>query len=234
MLILAFDTTLGACSAAILQNNRVLAHQFEQKERGHSEDIMPMIIGLMNIARVNFNDLDAIAVTVGPGNFTGQRVSIALARGLRLALKKPTVGLTTLHVIAAGAVRRAGTKYDTVIINDANLGEVYIQSFTDLLVPKMEPMRVPLPEVAEMLPKDKVLIAGNASLLVKPFLNSLACPMLYLPNDDSSAIYPDAADLARLAGGILEQDGLAAYTEPPKPVYLRPPDAKIRLQNKKP
>ena len=91
MKILAVDTALGACSAAVLDGDAVLAHRLEVMDRGHAEALAPMVQALMQDARISFRDLQRLAVTTGPGTFTGQRVGIAFMRGLRIALKIPLV-----------------------------------------------------------------------------------------------------------------------------------------------
>jgi len=102
--ILAVDTALGACSAALLDGDKILAHSFETMDRGHAERLAPMVEETMKQAGMAFAALERLAVTTGPGTFTGQRVGLAFMRGLRLALKRPLTGLTTLETIAAGAM----------------------------------------------------------------------------------------------------------------------------------
>ena len=98
MLILAIDTALEACAAAVLDTDagQLLAEESLLMKRGHAEALMPMIARVMQSADLAFTSLDRIAVTVGPGSFTGLRVGISAARGLALAAKRPAVGLTTL------------------------------------------------------------------------------------------------------------------------------------------
>src|SRR6202161_1174559 len=104
MRILSGDTALGACSVAVLEDDLVRAHRFEVMARGHAEALAPMVESAMRGAGLGFADLDRLAVTTGPGTFTGQRVGLAFMRGLRVALKKPLIGLTTLEAIAAQAM----------------------------------------------------------------------------------------------------------------------------------
>src|SRR5687768_8857980 len=101
MLVLAFDTTLGACSAAIFDAGagRLLAHAYEPLERGHAERLVGMVRDVLFRSGVEISAIDRIAVTVGPGTFTGVRIGLALARGLKLALGTPVCGLTSLEAI---------------------------------------------------------------------------------------------------------------------------------------
>ena len=100
MNILGIDTALGACSAALTADARVVAHAFEEMQRGHAEALAPMVDALMRNAGLSYAALNRIAVTTGPGTFTGQRVGLAFARAMALALKIPAVGVTTLDVMA--------------------------------------------------------------------------------------------------------------------------------------
>ncbi len=108
MKLLAVDTALGACSAALLDGDTVLAHRFEPMERGHAERLAPMVEEVMREAALPFTALDRLAVTTGPGTFTGQRVGLAFMRGLRVALKKPLIGVTSLAAMAAQAMDETG------------------------------------------------------------------------------------------------------------------------------
>src|ERR1043165_9851133 len=109
MKILAGDPAPGACSVALLQNQNVLAHIFEPMERGHAERLAPMVEEAMK--GVDFSSLDRLAVTIGPGTFTGQRVGLAFMRGLRLALRLPLTGVTSLEAMAAQAQSETGAHY---------------------------------------------------------------------------------------------------------------------------
>ena len=103
MRILAIDTALEACAAAVLDTAQgaVVAHESIAMTRGHAEALMPLIARVMDASGGGFDALDRIAVTVGPGSFTGLRVGIAAARGFALATGKPAIGLTTLAAFAA-------------------------------------------------------------------------------------------------------------------------------------
>src|SRR3977135_1988256 len=103
MRILAIDTALGACSAAVLDTNAsaVIASETLPMARGHAEAVMPLIARVMDAAQLEFAALDRIAVTTAPGSVTGLRVGIAAARGIALAAAKPAIGLTTFAGFAA-------------------------------------------------------------------------------------------------------------------------------------
>src|SRR5262249_9250239 len=103
MRLLAIDTALAACAAAVLdtEQGRLVARESIAMERGHAESLLPLVARVMAQASMRFAALDRIAVTVGPGSFTGLRVGVAAARGIALAASKPAVGLSTLSAFAA-------------------------------------------------------------------------------------------------------------------------------------
>src|SRR5688500_14383459 len=130
MRVLAIDTALEACAAAVLDTSAgaIVATESRLMPRGHAEALMPLIARVMDTAQLEFGQLDRIAVTVGPGSFTGLRVGIAAARGIALTAAKPAVGLSTLSAFAAPHV--AGGAHETIIVAfDARHEQVYFQVF---------------------------------------------------------------------------------------------------------
>ncbi|MDP8917245.1 MAG: tRNA (adenosine(37)-N6)-threonylcarbamoyltransferase complex dimerization subunit type 1 TsaB, partial [Pseudomonadota bacterium] len=122
-MILAIDTCLTACSAAVTDGARVLAARSEPMDRGHQERLGPLVAEVM--AGLEFSALERIGATVGPGSFTGLRVGLAFAKGLGLALGRPVVGVGTLQALAADEGARAAA------VVDARRGQVYLQAFAD-------------------------------------------------------------------------------------------------------
>src|ERR1700716_955683 len=106
MRVLAIDTALEACSAAVLDTDQggILASESIPMVRGHAEALMPLVARVMSDAMLEFLELDRIAVTVGPGSFTGLRVGVAAARGIAVAADKPAVAVSTLAAVAAPAL----------------------------------------------------------------------------------------------------------------------------------
>ena len=130
MRVLAIDTALGACSAAILDTHQggIVARESLPMLRGHAEALMPLIRRIMEEAGTAFRDLDRVVVTTGPGSFTGLRVGIAAARGIALAINKPAVGLSTLSAYAAPYLAD-DEKTPVVVAIDARHSHVYLQVF---------------------------------------------------------------------------------------------------------
>src|SRR5881396_4054310 len=128
MLILAIDTALDACAAAVLDTSAggVIALESQAMKRGHAEASMPLIARVMKASGVAFAALDRIAATTGPGSFTGLRVGLSAARGIALAAGKPVVGVTTLTAYAAPVV---STNSEPAVLAaiDARHDQVYFQ-----------------------------------------------------------------------------------------------------------
>jgi tRNA threonylcarbamoyl adenosine modification protein YeaZ len=207
MNLLAIDTALEACSVGVAAGGRPPVTFSELIGRGHAERLFPRVAAAMSEAGLAFADLDRIAVTVGPGSFTGLRVGIAAARGFALAAGRPAVGIGTLAVIAATARRLAGD-VPVLALLDARRGEAYGQAFAADGSPLSPPEAAPPGHFAALLRPAMVLCGSGAALLQSdaPVAHRLAVP--------------DIADLLALGRAA------AAQSAPPRPLYLRPPDAK--------
>jgi tRNA threonylcarbamoyladenosine biosynthesis protein TsaB len=204
MRVLALDTCLTACSAAVLDGERVLARRVEPMARGHQERLATLVAELLAQAEIMFNNLDRIGVTVGPGSFTGLRVGLAFAKGLGAALSVPVVGIGTLEALAQPEAGRV------LAVLDAKRGQVYVQAFADgrpVTAPDALPVETAAARVAEVSPQ--VLIGSGA-----PLLAGLAPGARVAPTD-----YVDPVAVARLAA--------ARSPTPPRPLYLRAPDARL-------
>ena len=217
MRILALDTALDACAAGVLDTERrdLVASETQPMTRGHAEALMPMIARVMEAARLEFSDLDRIAVTTGPGSFTGVRVGIAAARGLALAAGKPAIGLTTLAAFTAPHVA-AGFAGTVVPVIDARHGQIYMQVFGPggraVIAPRLAALREAVEAVRSRAP---VLLTGSAADLVAAEWPADEPPPQIVP-----VKAPEIAWVARLGAAAQEDRAV------PKPLYLRPPDAR--------
>src|SRR5204862_6943273 len=150
MLILAIDTALDACAAAVVdtRNAKVIAQESQAMKRGHAEALMPLIARVMKQSGVAFSALDRIAATTGPGSFTGLRVGLSAARGIALAAGKPAVGVTTLTAYAAPVVSESG---ENPIISaiDARHDHVYLQVVSGNGGPLVMPQIAPVAEALD-------------------------------------------------------------------------------------
>lgn len=205
MRVLAIDTALGLCSAAIVDGAAVLVTRSEAMLQGHQERLAPLVADAMADSGLDFTAIDRIAVTVGPGSFTGLRVGLSFAKGLGFARNIPVLGFDSLEVIGASAPREGAG----LVLIDARRGQAYVRRFEgDWPVGVSEAVRVedlgcgPVPD----------WIDGPGSEL-------------------AAALFPDARIDARPAGDPVALALLAMAAEarehPSEPIYLRAPDAKL-------
>ena len=220
--LLAFDTAQGALSAAIVGGRKVLAHHFELRTRGHAEELMGVIAKVLDEARLTPADLGALAVTIGPGTFTGLRVGLAAARGLALARALPLVGITTLEAVAAPVEAVKGEVIAAVF--DARRNEIYLQVFDASHEALTQPMIVPLEEALAHVPGARVVAVGTGAELLAAQIagaGNMSCRLADKPTQ------PDALIVARLAQARLAAHGPDHFRRAPAPLYLRAPDAKL-------
>lgn len=229
MNMLAFDTCFGACSVAATWTSpdggaaspRFGAFRFERLERGHAERLMPMISEVMAEAPFGFGALDLIAVTVGPGTFTGQRVGIATARALALAGHAQVVSLSSLAVMAYTAAAKLeaselpGKRLAAAV--DARRGEIYFQTFdATTLAPLGEPA-LTTPDIAvSLLGAADTIAVGSSAEALAAAARVRGGPLVVA---HPGALEPDVQFIPEAAV-------LGAPTGSPRPLYLRPPDAK--------
>lgn len=221
--ILALDTAMGACSAAVVAEDTVLAHCHRRLVRGHAEALMPMIERVRQAAGMTYESLDAFAVTIGPGTFTGLRIGLAAARAMALATGRPLIGIGTLEALAEGA--RSAETIDAgaslVAAIDARRGEAYIQAFTAELEPLTDPAVVAIGDVSKRLPKGRVHLVGSAGPAVAQALADDEGRAVTLSGAD---VDPDAVLVARRALGRWIAGDFGGEV---RPLYLRRPDARL-------
>jgi tRNA threonylcarbamoyl adenosine modification protein YeaZ len=216
MRILAIDTALAACAVAVLntEDSTLGASETVPMFRGQAEALMPMIARVMDKANIEFAEIDRIAVTTGPGSFTGLRVGISAARGIALATTKPAVGLSTLAAYAASHIAEDDT-LPVVAVIDARHDHVYMQVFgpggRTLVSPRIAPIR----EAVRAAALGSARVVGSGANLIAAAWPSGEKP----PSLVDARPAPDINWVARLGAAA------AAGHGPPKPLYLRAPDA---------
>ena len=225
MKILALDTALNACSVALVHGEDVLAFHHEHRARGHAETLLPIITSLMAQAELGFQDLDMIAVSVGPGTFTGLRIGLAAARGIAIASGKPCVGVTTLQALAASVPNELAKDRLIIPAIDARRKEIYVQSFayedtSPFPQPRGDARSLQIHDAPEYFPEEPFIIVGSGGPLVKE-TGLLDGKSVELSDLDPN---PDAKIIAQLAHNRGWPD---AKAPPPAPLYLRAPDAKL-------
>jgi len=221
MRILAIDSSCAAISACVYDEGaeEALARQTEPMARGHAEALAPLIEKLMARATGGFASLDRVAVTNGPGSFTGIRIGIAMARAIGLALNVPVVGVSTLVAFAGPLLLepRSGVIVSAI---DARHGQVYFQLFEaagrPLVAARVETLR----DAARAIGAGPARLAGNAARLLAEEFGRNATAF----DASAGADYPDILAVARI--------GLAAdpNVSPPRPLYLKAPDVQPKAE----
>jgi len=216
MIILAFDTAMGAGSVAVVRDGVSLAQCFEPNGKALAEQLVPMVEATLTQAGQTYASIDCLGVTIGPGTFTGMRIGISAARAMALASGKPLIGVSTLEVIARQVADAMPDETRINVCFDARRGEVYQQSFErtseDDLLPLSEP-GVYLHAVAqEFLARQSGIIIGSG-IAVLQNITHLQCVEGY-----------EKINVQTLASIVAQRP---ASPEMPLPLYLRAPDAKL-------
>lgn len=221
--VLALDAATDACSAALLADGRIAGRRFAVVGRGHAEMLMPMVEGVLADAGRKYGDIDLIAVTVGPGAFTGIRIGLAAARGLALALDRPCLGVTTLEAVARATPADARAPALLVAI-ESKRADLFVQVFGPDLAPAAPPAALPPERLAETIgplpPAASIAVAGDGAERAAAALRSAGIAVRVI----DAARHPDAAQVAALAADRWRALGRPSRIEAPRPLYLRAPD----------
>ena len=220
MRIFAIDTSLEACSACIFdtEEDAVIARESIAMARGHAEALMPLIARVMARSGIGFADLDRIAVTTGPGSFTGLRVGLAAARGIGLAAGKPVVGVTTLTAYAAPVVS-SDAGHPVISAIDARHDHVYYQVVSSDGGSLVKPRVAPIDEALDAARFGAPHLVGNAAGILAARWPADAAPPVQVDTQPA----PEISWLAWLGVAVDPETALA------RPYYLRAPDAKPQL-----
>ena len=220
--ILGLDTAAGNCSVALWTDGAILDRS-EEFERGHAERLLPMLRDLVADAGIALRAIDAVAVTVGPGAFTGLRIGLAAARGIALAAGVPCFGVTTLEAIAedVGRLRRDHAVPATLpllVVLDSKRRDFYAQVFAANATPLTPPQVNDAERLAAAVAGDAVLVAGDGAPALVAALAALGREAIAV----AGCRTPQAAAVVRLAAGRWMQG--ERPSAPPAPLYLRPAD----------
>jgi tRNA threonylcarbamoyladenosine biosynthesis protein TsaB len=218
MSVLGLDSAGNACSAAVLRGGRIVARRFAPMAHGQAEALMPMIAVVLAEAELSVDALDLIAVTIGPGGFTGLRIGLAAARGLALASGVALLGVTSFAAVAhsVSAAERRGRSL--VVALDSKRSELYLQSFAADGRPRGPGSLVPPAAWPGWVPDGDLLLAGDGVQRLAAALAERAPALARGPG------MADAAAVALLAAEAW-QPGLSPPV--PRPLYLRAPDTTL-------
>ncbi|MCU0839295.1 MAG: tRNA (adenosine(37)-N6)-threonylcarbamoyltransferase complex dimerization subunit type 1 TsaB [Rhodospirillales bacterium] len=218
MKLLAIDTAAAACAVALVRGEE-LTVRAQSMARGHAEALVPMMKAAMAEAGLVFAALDAVAVSAGPGGFTGLRIGLAAARGLALATNRPCFGIPTLLALALASRAVNRRRRPVLAVLDSKRGDVYAQLFMADGTPRGDAQAMAVSHLATLLAGDTgdVMVIGDGVAEIAAVLRGAGV-----------AAWPVelAADtLVRgvAAGAAQRWQAGERPTTPPSPVYLRPP-----------
>ena len=201
-LVLGFDTSAAHCAAALVSGGRVLAAAHQDMPRGQGEALFPMLAMLLDKAGCGWEDLTGVGCGVGPGNFTGTRISVAAARGLALARGIPAIGVSAFETLAAG--RDA----PVLALVDARQGRVHGARVERGA--RGEPVTGELDTVLARIGGDAALCIGHRADEAARRLGCRRAPPRHEPG---------------VAVALLAESRVGQAATPPAPLYLRPADA---------
>ena len=221
MNILTFDTCFDACSVAVGRGLRsltpVIVESLEPMQVGHAERLLPMIDEAMSQAGLSFAKLDRIAVTTGPGTFTGTRIGVSAARAFALVANVPIVTVSSLALMAFNPEIPGGSESTLAIASDARRGEVYFERFERRTLTSLGgPSVLTVAEAARGLAGGTTLIAGSGAAAVAFEARAQGSDV----RDVLPGLLPSAIDM------LFRAAEWTPSTLPPSPLYLRAPDAK--------
>jgi tRNA threonylcarbamoyladenosine biosynthesis protein TsaB len=215
--VLAFDCAGRGCAAAVLTAGGVAARKVQAMEHGQAEALMPMIEEVLAEAGLPFAALDLIAVTVGPGSFTGVRIGLAAAYGLALATGLPLVGITSFAAAAAGVGAPARAGRTLAVALDSKRAELFLQCFAADGTALGPGRMVAQGEAEAALPPGPLLVAGDAGARL----------VSWAPGRAVRADAPDLPDPGAIARLALASWRPGERPARPRPLYLRAPDTTL-------
>lgn len=220
MLILGIESSSLTAGAAIIRDDTVLAEYSVSFKKTHSQTLLSMIDEVVRMTQTDLNDLDAIAISAGPGSFTGLRIGSATAKGLCLALDKPLAEVSTLEAMALGCGFTSGLICPVI---DARRRQVYTAVYS--LDEQMEitciiePSLMLVEELAEKLAqyKEKIMFTGDGINVYGQWFKEHVEGTLIAPSVSS---FPRAAAVAQIGKKMYEQ-GRTISADDHRPVYLK-------------
>jgi tRNA threonylcarbamoyl adenosine modification protein YeaZ len=219
MNILALDTSMGACSAAVLRRGgaaQVLFARQEMMARGHAEALLPMAADVLAEAGLPAGEIELIAATIGPGSFTGVRIAIAAARGLALVTGAKLFGADSLTVMARVALAEDLAGGPFAVAADARRGMIYFGLYDGAVRRLDGPLLLAPADAAKRLPATLQFAVGSGAALLAEAASRHGTQI--------AAKLPELQPSAQALAGIAAASG---ETSPAlRPLYLRPPDAK--------
>lgn len=213
MKVLAIDTCVGTCSVSVISDKTVLSEKKEERPHKQAERLLPLIEEALQDAKTVYEEMDLIAVTIGPGSFTGARIGLAASKGISLVSGKKLRGISTLQASAFKARSDLSPKQKKILVlHDARRGQVYAQTFFNNaeLEAEDEARLINIAKIAAYIGKDNFIVTNFDAILLENNSTKI------------NKISYSASDV-----GLLAQIIISGTEENISPLYIRPPDAKM-------
>lgn len=221
MKVLAIETATAVCAAALVAEGRILSQASVCEKYVHAEKLMQQVDSVLREGKCSLTQLDGVAVSIGPGSFTGLRIGLSVAKGLSYAAEKRLVAVPTLHALARRAVDE-GTVRDgeyVLAVLDARRDEVYSQLFNVLdgrMVLQDEPRDVSVQDLLVEIPLAKTWVTGDAASKVRSVASEV--PQLSVVPGDIARC---SAGSVGLMGEVLLASGIEADIATLEPFYIK-------------
>jgi len=219
--VLGIDTATRHASIGICQDNEILAEKTEKQVASHAALILPLVESVLLEARLEVDQLDAIAVSAGPGSFTGLRIGLSVAKGLACATTARLVGVSTLEALARTVVDCSGPIWTLL---DARKGELYAASFeaSDGKLRRLMDDTVTLPEeIVALLPRACTIVGDIEPRYGKLLRESVGTGLRFLPFDQ----FGPSGGVVATMGAVAVTEGRAVDPTGFEPVYIRRSEA---------
>lgn len=188
--------------------------------RGHAEALIPMIEIVLGDVGLPLRRIDALAVTVGPGTFTGIRIGLAAAQGIGLAAGVPVCGVTTFAAVAEAIPESARQDRRLFALLDSKRGDLFVQEYNDHLTPAAPSAALCPERVAGLLSEAPAVAAGDGAALLRPLIQDRL-------SDGTIHIHSEGPADARSVASVAVRLFSSGQISPPVPLYLRAPDVRI-------
>ena len=218
--ILAFDTVTSSCAITIWRNHQILAEEQQFIDRGHAELLVPLIELALVAAKLNYRELDLLAVTTGPGAFTGIRIGLATARSLALVCKLPLIGITNFEALVHAIPESESVGCKILVVLETKRSDFYICLYDENRSVLVYPKIIDGVGLGLLVKKGILLLAGDAIERALPFLQRPGLQVV----KSATKPYVDPASVAELAAGIMV---CGVVQNKVLPFYLKPPDVNV-------
>ena len=232
MKLLSIECSATPCSVALTEDNKILSSAFTNVKLTHSQTLMPMALSVLNSSLTKISEIEALAVSVGPGSFTGIRIGISAVKGLAQAKNLPCVAVSTLEAMAENY---SDTDCFVCSVMDARCNQVYnalFKSTNGEIIRLCEDRALSIdelvPQITELSKEGrKIYIVGDGAEIFYPFVGRTE--NVYLA--DSQRRFQNALGVSAVAERLLKEGKVTSAKEL-CPIYLRLPQAERELKRK--